>query len=259
MAEEEHGALRPFLRALRLLPHDLDWEATVWATRPLAAPATLSERLARRVRFVDGSTEIEQLLAASDVLVLGSGGVLPTPAVLARALAAGVATVATSIPVYAELLGDGERGLQYAPADAETLAAHLARLIAEPELRTRLREAGGGLREQLSFTRAADELEAIYRSLVARRHDRRPRNLAAAALVEDRPLIDVDLHMHTDHSYDCATPVEVLLTEARAKGLGAIAVTEHNEISGALAAAELAGAYGGQGDRRRGGQDRQAG
>ncbi len=51
-----------------------------------------------------------------------------------------------------------------------------------------------------------------------------------------RPLIDVDLHMHTDHSYDCATPVEVLLATARDQGLGAIAVTDHNEISGALEA-----------------------
>jgi predicted metal-dependent phosphoesterase TrpH len=39
--------------------------------------------------------------------------------------------------------------------------------------------------------------------------------------------------MHTDHSYDCATPVEVLLAHARARGLGAIAVTDHNEVSGA--------------------------
>ena len=51
-----------------------------------------------------------------------------------------------------------------------------------------------------------------------------------------RPLIDVDLHMHTDHSHDCATPVEVLLATAREQGLGAIAVTDHNEISGALEA-----------------------
>ena len=42
--------------------------------------------------------------------------------------------------------------------------------------------------------------------------------------------------MHTDHSYDCATPVEVLLASAREQGLGAIAVTDHNEISGALEA-----------------------
>jgi predicted metal-dependent phosphoesterase TrpH len=58
--------------------------------------------------------------------------------------------------------------------------------------------------------------------------------------LRDRPLIDVDLHMHTDHSSDCATPVEVLIETARDRGLGAIAVTDHNEVSGALAAAEVA-------------------
>ena len=50
--------------------------------------------------------------------------------------------------------------------------------------------------------------------------------------------------MHTDHSHDCATPVEVLMATAREKGLGAIAVTEHNEISGAQAAAALSEEYG---------------
>ena len=59
-----------------------------------------------------------------------------------------------------------------------------------------------------------------------------------------RQLIDVDLHMHTDHSNDCATPVEVLLATAREQGLGAIAVTDHNEISGALDARAKAAEYG---------------
>ncbi len=59
---------------------------------------------------------------------------------------------------------------------------------------------------------------------------------AARARSRSGPLIDVDLHMHTDHSHDCATPVEVLLATAREQGLGAIAVTDHNEISGALEA-----------------------
>jgi hypothetical protein len=59
---------------------------------------------------------------------------------------------------------------------------------------------------------------------------------ARARSLARRTLIDVDLHMHTDHSYDCATPVEVLLASAREQGLGAIAVTDHNEISGALEA-----------------------
>ena len=241
IAEEERAALRTFLRALRLLPIDARWRATVWSSRPLAAPAALGHRLAERVRFVGAeSMSIEQALGGAEVLVLGSDGVLPTPGVLVRALASGIVPVASSIPVYAELLSDGGRGLQYAPGDAQTLAANLMQLADDPERRSSLRAEAAPLRAQLSFTRVADELDEIYRSLAARRHDRRPHNAAAARIVADRPLIDVDLHMHTDHSYDCATPVEVLLAEARAKGLGAIAVTEHNEISGALEAAAKA-------------------
>ncbi|HEY4997190.1 MAG TPA: PHP domain-containing protein, partial [Solirubrobacteraceae bacterium] len=89
----------------------------------------------------------------------------------------------------------------------------------------------------------ADQLEEIYRSLAARRHPREG-DPALRARLMGRPLIDVDLHMHTDHSHDCATPVEVLLASAREQGLGAIAVTDHNEISGALEASAKAEAAG---------------
>jgi hypothetical protein len=82
---------------------------------------------------------------------------------------------------------------------------------------------------------AAEQLEEIYRELAARRHPR-DGDAALKRRLQKRPLIDVDLHMHTDHSDDCATPVEVLLATAREQGLGAIAVTDHNEISGALEA-----------------------
>src|SRR6476620_3171591 len=50
--------------------------------------------------------------------------------------------------------------------------------------------------------------------------------------------------MHTDHSSDCATPVDVLLATARDAGLGAIAVTDHNEISGAHDARAKAAEFG---------------
>jgi len=85
----------------------------------------------------------------------------------------------------------------------------------------------------------ADELEEIYRALAARRQPTGGQPGLARRLAQ-RPLIDVDLHMHTDHSGDCATPVEVLLATAREQGLGAIAVTDHNEISGALEASAQA-------------------
>ncbi len=117
------------------------------------------------------------------------------------------------------------------------LDARIASLPATAQLMSR--QFPGEYRLVLDGDGAAAELERIYRDLIARRHnpDGVPelrRRLAG------RPLIDVDMHMHTDHSHDCATPVEVLLTTARDRGLGAIAVTDHNEISGALAASERA-------------------
>jgi predicted metal-dependent phosphoesterase TrpH len=90
---------------------------------------------------------------------------------------------------------------------------------------------------------ATGELEAIYRALAARRHSSQG-DSAMQRRLQQRPLIDVDLHMHTDHSGDCATPVEVLLATAREQGLGAIAVTDHNEISGALEARAQAAEIG---------------
>ncbi len=233
IAKEERAALRLFLRALRALPEDLEWHATVWASRPLAAPATLSRALRERVRFVDGSECSEaQAAAAADVMILASEGVRAAPGTLVRALAAGTVPVASRLPAYEELLFEGRYGLEFEPGDVQTLTAQLARLISEQDLRERLRADAEELRSKLRWPRVADELEAVYRGLVARRHDGRGVEQVQRKLAS-RPLIDVDLHMHTDHSYDCATPVEVLLAEARARGLGAIAITDHNEISGA--------------------------
>jgi predicted metal-dependent phosphoesterase TrpH len=98
-------------------------------------------------------------------------------------------------------------------------------------------EPGG--REGRGWSDVAADFEAIYRRLVSRRHDPMG-NPEVRRRITSRPLIEVDLHMHTDHSPDCATPVEVLLQTARDRGLGAIAVTDHNEVSGALEARRIA-------------------
>jgi predicted metal-dependent phosphoesterase TrpH/glycosyltransferase involved in cell wall biosynthesis len=239
-AGEERAALRLFLRALRSLPPDAAWHATVFSPRPLAPPATLSRFLRDRVQFLDSARMPEsQALAGADVLVLASEGLRPAPGTLVRALAAGVVPVASRLGAYEELLGQGEYGFQFEPGDVQTLASHLTRLISEPALRARSRARASELRTRFGWPRVADELEDVYARLVARRHDPRGDGRVRERLA-NRRMIDVDLHMHTDHSYDCATPVEVLLAEARARGLGAIAVTDHNEISGAHAARERA-------------------
>src|SRR5262249_30601231 len=51
-AEEERGALRLLLRALRKLPDDLDWEGVIWFDGPTDPLARVSRRLRERLRVV---------------------------------------------------------------------------------------------------------------------------------------------------------------------------------------------------------------
>jgi predicted metal-dependent phosphoesterase TrpH/glycosyltransferase involved in cell wall biosynthesis len=237
---EERPALRLFLRALRRLPLDADWRSTLWSTAeaPPVAPIRREVRERLEVRTpVDDPADVR--FDEADVAVFASAGARPTPGLVLRAIAAGAVPLAARLPVYEEVLGDGELGLLFEPGDVETLTAQLTRLVEDEALRARLRARADALRKRLSWARVADELEDVYADLAARRHPP-DGNPAVRSRLVDRRLIDVDLHMHTDHSHDCATPVEVLLATARERGLGAIAVTDHNEISGALDAAAKA-------------------
>jgi glycosyltransferase involved in cell wall biosynthesis len=241
--EEERGALRLFLRALRRLPASLEWTATVFTPSGAAPVGALRSRLRERLAVVSAAEgSAEEVLANADILVAASAGAAPAPGLLVRALGAGVVPIASRLEMYEEVLEEG-CGLLFEPGDVFTLAAQLERLIAAPERREALRERVHAAQPALSWEKVADEFEAIYGGLIARRHDPEGRPEVRKRLAS-RALIDVDLHMHTDHSHDCATPVEGLLAAARAQGLGAIAVTDHNEVSGALDARAKAEEFG---------------
>jgi glycosyltransferase involved in cell wall biosynthesis len=239
--EEERGALRLFLRALRRLPSELDWRATIWLRDPTAgAPPALSRRLRERVTIAgpaDGSEA--QYLARATISVAASAGTAPAPQLVLRSMAGGAVPVVSRLPQYEELLRDGELGPLFEPRDALTLAAQVERLLREPELVTHYTDAIAAARADLDWSRVADEFEELYERIAARRHDANGAPRLRKKL-GSRDFVHVDLHMHTDHSPDCATPVKVLLDTAKRVGLGAIAITDHNEISGALAAREQA-------------------
>ncbi|WP_435152817.1 PHP domain-containing protein [Haladaptatus sp. DFWS20] len=57
-------------------------------------------------------------------------------------------------------------------------------------------------------------------------------------------MLSVELHCHSALSHDGRDPVELLLEQAKAVGLDALAVTDHDEIDASLKAAELAPEYG---------------
>ena len=214
------------------------WEAIVYSKT--GAVPTLRSSLRHRVQIV-GDEELA--LTGADIVVAASLGQVTAPGVLVRALGAGAVPLAARVPVYEEVLREGDLGALFQVGDVSVLASQLERLLRDDALRAGLAQRGGKAREELAWSKVADRVEAIYERLAALRHDRDPKPEVRARVARNK-LIEVDLHMHTDHSSDCATPVDVLLATARDVGLGAIAVTDHNEISGALDAAAKAAEYG---------------
>ena len=53
--------------------------------------------------------------------------------------------------------------------------------------------------------------------------------------------IRIDLHVHTRHSHDSAAPVSSVLQRCQDSGLGMVAITDHDNIRGALEARERGG------------------
>jgi predicted metal-dependent phosphoesterase TrpH len=57
-------------------------------------------------------------------------------------------------------------------------------------------------------------------------------------------VLSVELHVHSSLSYDGRDPIDLILEQAEAVGLDAIAITDHDEIDASLEAAARAPEYG---------------
>ena len=155
--EEERGALRLALRALRRLDTALPWRVTLLTDRGPSAVATLRADVRARVRVLGrGGAGLAGVLSSADVVIAASDGAAPAPHVLLAAIGAGVVPIASRLPVYEELIGEGERGLLFEPRDVDVLAAQLARLVGDAALRSSLAAAGEDMRDGLGFDRLAD-------------------------------------------------------------------------------------------------------
>jgi len=87
-------------------------------------------------------TAIPELVAAMDIGVLLDSNAYGSPMKVFEYWAMGKAVVAPTVPPVLEILRDGETGLLIAPGDTEAMARQILRLAADPQLRTRLGEAG---------------------------------------------------------------------------------------------------------------------
>jgi predicted metal-dependent phosphoesterase TrpH len=210
---------RLLLRALvRELAQQPGWELVVLRTRTPASRPALSRRLRGRMRIRTALTSAAraELLAPAAIFVPAVQGL---PRLVAEAQAAGAAVAAP--PGRA--------------AQPELAAAEVARLIEDESFRARRAEEGIAAAAAETAGALADRVEEIYGRLAARKRSR-----ARTAPLEERDWIVADLHLHTGWSHDCSIGVDDLLDQAEARGLGAIAVTDHNVLGGALEAVERA-------------------
>ena len=213
---DELQRARAAFRAIRDLQ---DWELVVLRTRQLSGrpyvPRGLRDRVVVRTARDAGGRARE---------LAGAAGVVPALRGASRLRAE---SRAAGVPLV------DPPGSATQP---ELVAAALARLAEDESWRRRSSERARREGERQTAERLGAELEALYESVLGKR--RAP--VRAADPLADRPHVLCDLHLHTEHSYDCAVPVADLLDYAEKRGLGAIAVTDHNVFSGAQEAVELA-------------------
>jgi glycosyltransferase involved in cell wall biosynthesis len=123
--------------------------------------------LADRVRFVGQQDDVVPWLQALDLFTLPSYGEEGVPQAITQAMACGVAVVSTPVGAIAEAVDQGVTGLLVAPRSAEALAAGLARLRDEPQLRASLARAARDRAERdFGIDRMLDRMEAVFRHVL---------------------------------------------------------------------------------------------
>jgi predicted metal-dependent phosphoesterase TrpH len=210
---------RPLLRALvRELAQQPGWELVLLRTRIPASRPAVSPKLRGRMRVRTARTGAAraELLRTASIFVPAAEGLTR---LVAEAQTAGVAIAAP--PGRAE--------------QSELAAAETARMIEDEDFRTRRATESLAAAQSETAEALADRVEQVYERVASRRrsHTTRPP-------FEARDWIVADLHLHTSWSHDCSIDVDELLNYAEAKGLGAIAVTDHNVFGGAQEAVERA-------------------
>ena len=123
--------------------------------------------LARRVRFLGQRTDVDQLVAQAQLslLVTNWEGL---PLSILEAMRAGLPVVASAVGGIGESVADGETGYLVPRGDVEQLRERIARLLADPALRTRM-GACGRARYERDFTleHSVDRTLAVYRDVLA--------------------------------------------------------------------------------------------
>ncbi len=139
------------------------------ASNPRAVPQPTLEKWSREegVEWWGRRTDMARVFAGAHIVCLPSTYGEGVPKVLIEAAACGRPIVACDIPGCREITHQGENGLLVPPGDTEALAAALARLIENSDLRRRFGARGRELVEAgFSEDRVVRATLEVYRALL---------------------------------------------------------------------------------------------
>jgi glycosyltransferase involved in cell wall biosynthesis len=119
--------------------------------------------LAGKITFAGWQTDLQALYAGVDLVALSSLNE-GTPVALIEAMAAGCAVVATAVGGVPDVVDDGRTGRLVAPGDESALAAAIAELIGDVELRARLGAAARAeALARFGYARLVADVDRVYR------------------------------------------------------------------------------------------------
>lgn len=128
--------------------------------RALAATLGLSDKIV----FAGFRDDVNNALAALDIVAVPSVWNEPCCAVVQQAMALGKPVVGTCVGGTPEMIVDGETGILVPPHDADALAQALARLASDAGLRANMGAAGKTrVGERFTLDSMTDKVLALYR------------------------------------------------------------------------------------------------
>jgi phosphatidylinositol alpha-mannosyltransferase len=108
-------------------------------------------------------------LQTADVYVAPNTGGESFGIILVEAMAAGATVLASDIPAFAKVLGDGEYGVLFRSEDGDDLTTRLADLLDDPDRRSTIDAAAQVAARRYDWSTVATQILQVYETVTTRR------------------------------------------------------------------------------------------
>jgi phosphatidylinositol alpha-mannosyltransferase len=124
----------------------------------------VDSQLRNRVEFLGKISEADKadFLASVSLYIAPNTGGESFGIILAEAMAGGATVVASDIPAFADVLGDGEYGALFESENSEHLAKVIIDLLRDNEKREGLAIAGAKHAQRFDWTQVGEEIYEVY-------------------------------------------------------------------------------------------------